>query len=61
MSKAAPISPFWEHLAIGQWLRVLEQDRVHGTITVRERFPDRRQCFVTLRIVDVEWIEDTDE
>lgn len=56
-----PISPFWDHLTIGQWLRVLDQNRVRGTVTVLERFPDKRQCYVTLKIVNVEWIEDADE
>lgn len=54
MSEAAPISPFWEHLAIGKWLRVLEQDRVKGTVLVHEQYPDGREFFLTLQIVKVE-------
>jgi hypothetical protein len=47
------------------WLRVLSQDRVKGTVLVRETFPDgpmsrppRREFWVTLKIVDVEEIEE---
>ncbi len=57
MNQPAPISPYWEHLAIGQWLRVLDQDRVKGTVLVRERYPDGREFWVTLQIVGVEEID----
>ena len=30
------ISPYWKHFAIGQYLRVVDQDRVEGTITVMD-------------------------
>ena len=54
MTKAAPISPFWEHLCIGQWLRVIDQDRAKATILVRDEFPDGRRFTVTLQIVAVD-------
>jgi hypothetical protein len=47
------ISPFWEHLATGMWLRILSQDRVKGTIMVREEFPGGRTFQVTLKIIAV--------
>lgn len=48
------ISPYWEHLAIGEWLRILDQDRAQGTILVREEYPDGRHWHVTLQIIDVQ-------
>ena len=58
MVEAAPISPYWEHLTTGQWLRVLEQDRVAGTVLVREEYPDGRHWYVTLQIVDARRVPD---
>lgn len=52
-SEAAPISPYWEQLAIGQWIRVVDQDRVAGTIKVIDQFPDGRTFVVTLAITNV--------
>ena len=54
--EAASISEYWEHLTTGMWMRVLTQDRVKGTVTVREQYPDGRTWYVTLQIVAVEEI-----
>ena len=55
------VSPHWEHLGIGMQLRVLYQNRVKGTVIVREQFPDGREFLVTLKITNVEPIEKEQE
>ena len=51
--KNEEISPFWEHLAIGMWSQVVEQDRVKGTVEVYEEWPDGQRFRVTLKVVKV--------
>jgi hypothetical protein len=42
MSIQGRVSEFWQHFAIGNWHRVLDQDRVAGEVTFLDAFPPDR-------------------
>ena len=52
------VSEFWEHLCIGQWVRILEQDRAEGTVTVREAWPDGQEWYITMKVIKRERIHE---